>query len=427
MTTAKDRGGRILVVADDPGVARRERACLERAGYTVDMAGTTQEAMQRLRQHRTDLILLHTERPADAQPAFYAQIKAAGYDLPVLLITRDEAPLLRSLRFGDAEGVSRPANPLDQVPQAVDRVLKQVRMENQLAESQAQLMSVFGSAKDAIIVTGSKRRVTLFNKAAEQMFRCPASQAIGQPLTRFIPKEYDSGSSETLITADRQLESLTHHVLSGKKGIRANGEEFPLETAVTRSTVSGQTFHTIVVRDISDRIRAERALLESEERFRLVAMATQDIVRDWDLVANRLWWNEAVGTLLGYPAHETKSDVRWWHDHIHPEDRDRVIRGVCAVVEGDGQFWSDEYRYCRADGSYAHFIDRSYVIRGPSGKPARMIGSMVDITRRKQAEATLEQERAMLAQRVEGPPPTSAPPTPNSPGPPGSRTNSWPA
>src|SRR5262249_12509337 len=62
---------------------------------------------------------------------------------------------------------------------------------------------------------------------------------------------------------------------------------------------------------------------------------------------------------------------------------------------------SDEYRYCRADGSYAHFIDRSYVIRGLSGEPARMIGSMVDITRRKQAEATLEQERAMLAQRVE--------------------------
>src|SRR5205807_2039072 len=108
--------------------------------------------------------------------------------------------------------------------------------------------------------------------------------------------------------------------------------------------------------DVSDRFRAERALRESEERFRLVARATQDLVWDWNVVTGELWRNDALGTLLGYDEADVAPDLDWWRARVHPDDQDRVVGGLEAVVYGSGQFWSDEYRFRRVDGSWAHFF-----------------------------------------------------------------------
>ena len=143
--------------------------------------------------------------------------------------------------------------------------------------------------------------------------------------------------------------------------------------------------------------RLVRALRESQDRFQFVARATNDAVWDWDLVSDALWWNEGVSTLFGYTPEQVGPDVAWWYETIHPDDRERVKSDIHAAIQRGAESWSAEYRYRRADGSYAHVFDRGYVLHDGDGRPTRMIGAMMDITQRRQLEDELRQAQKMEA------------------------------
>ena len=131
----------------------------------------------------------------------------------------------------------------------------------------------------------------------------------------------------------------------------------------------------------------------SEERFAVVARATKDAVWDWNLATDGLWWNDNVVQLLGYAKGEVGSDIAWWHDHIHPEDRQRIVSGIRALTERGAELWAEEYRFRRADGSYGNFLHRAYLIRDSTGRPLRMIGAMMDISANEQAKEELRVAR----------------------------------
>ncbi|MCB8819466.1 PAS domain S-box protein [Microvirga rosea] len=143
-----------------------------------------------------------------------------------------------------------------------------------------------------------------------------------------------------------------------------------------------------------ERSRGETALRDTEERYRLAARATNDTIWDWDLATDRIRWSEALATLFGYP--ETETEGAWWREHIHPDDRMRVTATLESVVAADGEHWSAEYRFLRADGSEAFVYDRGFVIRDGQGRAVRMIGSMLDLTERKRAEEALRRSEERL-------------------------------
>ena len=140
------------------------------------------------------------------------------------------------------------------------------------------------------------------------------------------------------------------------------------------------------VRDITESRRAEQELRETEERYRLASRATNDAIWDWDLASDHIRWNEAVQTLFGYAPDGVGASGAWWKSRIRPEDRDRVRSGIHAVIDGGAEHWRDEYRFLRADGSYADILDRGYVLRDRDGRAVRMIGAMLDVTASKRAE-----------------------------------------
>jgi len=149
----------------------------------------------------------------------------------------------------------------------------------------------------------------------------------------------------------------------------------------------GRTVRFIgTTRDVTESRRAEQFLRETEERYRLAARATNDAIWDWDLATNDIRWNEALHTAHGHAPEAVEPTGDWWIDQIHPDDRARVGRSIHAVIDGTGTAWSEEYRFRRADGTYADILDRGYVLRDASGKAARMIGAMFDISERKRAE-----------------------------------------
>jgi PAS domain S-box-containing protein len=138
-----------------------------------------------------------------------------------------------------------------------------------------------------------------------------------------------------------------------------------------------------------ERHRAEAAVQEIRQRFEVVAAATNDAVWDWDLATDQVWWSDGFEKLFGYGREHIGRGSDSWTGRIHEEDRERVVNGIGSVIAGFEDRWNAEYRFRRADGSYAYVLDRGFVIRDGTGQGVRMVGGMSDLTARKQAELDL--------------------------------------
>jgi PAS domain S-box-containing protein len=146
------------------------------------------------------------------------------------------------------------------------------------------------------------------------------------------------------------------------------------------------------------REQAQReALRVNEERLRLAILATEDAVWDWDVATNLLGWSPAVAERFGWDDAPPGTDPGWWRDRIHPDDRERVTESLHAVLADPARnHWEAEYRFRRGDGTMADVLDRGSVQRDASGRAARMIGAMLDVTSRKEAEAAVRRTREEL-------------------------------
>ncbi len=177
-----------------------------------------------------------------------------------------------------------------------------------------------------------------------------------------------------------------------------NGEVRHIEAhAVVQRANDGSALRMIGVNwDITEREQNAEALRLSIQRFELLSRATNDAVWDWNLLTNEVWWNEAFETLFGYDRKSIEPDIESWKRRMHPEDLNKVSNGIHALIESGQQLWWDEYRFRKADGSYATIFDRGFVIRDEHQQPVRMVGSMQDVTERKQAEEALRESEEHL-------------------------------
>ena len=133
---------------------------------------------------------------------------------------------------------------------------------------------------------------------------------------------------------------------------------------------------------------AGAALTAADERFRLVADATSDVIWDWAIDADHLWWSEGLKTQFGYTEPISHS-LQFWLDNVHPDDVDRVKASFDKAV-ASFQRWREEYRFRRADGTYAIVIDRGQFARDRSGRAYRAVGAMVDVTGQRELQSRLE-------------------------------------
>lgn len=139
--------------------------------------------------------------------------------------------------------------------------------------------------------------------------------------------------------------------------------------------------------DVSEQHRETRRLRARAERLRLAELATHDVTWDWDVPTARVRWNRAAVRRFRYTPDEVRPTIDWHVDRIHPEDRERVLRGMERTIFGIDNAWADEYRVLRGDGTYATVLDRAYVVRNGRCEPVRVVGSIVDITELKATEA----------------------------------------
>jgi PAS domain S-box-containing protein len=178
-----------------------------------------------------------------------------------------------------------------------------------------------------------------------------------------------------------------------------SGEEFWLELdIVPLADKTGWFTHWIAVeRDITARKLADLALQASEERFRLITKAAGTAIWDWDAATDQHWWSEGLREIFGHELDPSGSLETNWRRFVHSDDMARVEAAIERVISGDDDELHMQYRFRRADGSWAVVQDNAFAIRDHWGNVCRVLGSLSDISEQKLLEERLRQAEKMEA------------------------------
>jgi len=157
-------------------------------------------------------------------------------------------------------------------------VTERVQADESLARSEARMRGILDSAMDAVITVDEAQHIVLFNAAAETVFGYSQKEALGSALTLLIPQRFRASHDEhvhrfgeTGVTSRRMG---AFRVLTG---VRRNGEEFPIEASISQISESGQKFYTVILRDVTERQKADEALRHSKEELRELAALAQSV------------------------------------------------------------------------------------------------------------------------------------------------------
>jgi PAS domain S-box-containing protein len=157
------------------------------------------------------------------------------------------------------------------------------------------------------------------------------------------------------------------------------GYEFPFEN-------EGRTAILAMIVDVTERVKLERERTELLERYQILSEAANDLLWDWDLRTGLITHNEALITQYGYGRPDLIQPISWWSDKIHPDDYSIAAWSIQEAIRARQRYWTSEYRFRKADGTYVLVLDRGILQSDENDNPLRMIGSIVDLTTRRAAE-----------------------------------------
>jgi diguanylate cyclase (GGDEF)-like protein/PAS domain S-box-containing protein len=129
-------------------------------------------------------------------------------------------------------------------------------------------------------------------------------------------------------------------------------------------------------------------LCKSEERFSLAMRGANDGLWDWNLESDEVYYSPRWKSMLGYGENELKNNLSTWTSLVHPDDKNMVLEKVKDYIAGRANAFEVEMRMCHKDGHEIFVLSRGFLVtRESDGKPVRLVGTHVDITERKKAEA----------------------------------------
>jgi hypothetical protein len=207
-------------------------------------------------------------------------------------------------------------------------VTESSRVEELLARNESRLRGILDSAMDAIITVDDSEHIVLFNAAAEAVFGCPRSEALGAPLAWFIPERFRATHSAHIRRfGEAGVESRRMSAQRVVAGLRRNGEEFPIEASISRHSEQGSAYFTVILRDITDRVLADSALRRSKEELRELAAAASSVREQEKSRVARELHDELAQSLTAL-----KMDVTWLKERV-PAERQPLVAKLESMQE----------------------------------------------------------------------------------------------
>lgn len=338
--------------------------------------------------HQADVVRLTGDGPPDAGVDW----DAAGTD-PVTDVIWTVVPVTRP--GGEQTMIELAGVPFhDGTRQGVMLVGRDLTAELQAREAalqrQQRLEAIMEAVVDGIVTTDGAGRIEHLNRAAEQMFGYASAEVAGRSLSDLVDG-IPIGSRDWMVG-----------VIEETVGRRATGTTFPVELSVSGVQLGGQLLYTVVVRDISERQRAERALRSSEARYALAVSGTNEAIWDWDIISDRVYFSPHARDLLGVDIAAIPR-ARDWPGVIHPEDRPHFRDQMIRHLRGEEPYFSCEYRLIgNLDGRQRWVRHRGLALRDSVNRAWRMAGSVGDISAYHAAlqDLRVAKEQAELASRA---------------------------
>ncbi|CAI7934118.1 unnamed protein product, partial [Closterium sp. NIES-54] len=309
---------------------------------------------------------------------------------------------------------------IEPLTMTIAQMIYAVNERKRRKEAELHLSSVVQVAKEGIMSLSHSGHVTSMNLSARQMFgysptpsdtngssntngaAAAAVAAGGSIISRDssnVTPPPNLQFQDLMVEINGQGDFLARGLdaASGKvhKGIgrRVDGSTFPLEVSVSKGTYD-TVFYVAVLRDISERLDAEKKLKESEERWLYALSGSDDGVWDWNVRDNTMFFSDRWKQMLGYEPGDIGSTLDEWDRLLHPEDKDRAYADLKEHLDGvTAQFVNEQRLRCK-DGSYSWFLHRGKVLsKTEDGEPLRFVGTHTDITERKMFEQGMVQAK----------------------------------
>ncbi|WP_415878853.1 sigma 54-interacting transcriptional regulator [Methylomonas sp. TEB] len=263
MTHKRQRDKPLILMLDDNPVNLEELAGLvDEAGFDVLRAETGEIALVQAVAQLPDLILLDVLMPGMDGFTVCQTLKTipTTRDIPVLFMTAlaDTADKLKGFQVGAVDYITKPFQ-YEEVLARVQTHLTLQKLKLELQEKEQRLSRIFENAMDAILTLDDIGRITLFNAAAEQMFRCKAADSIGRAVDRFLsPELYKTLTNfRNGVPAEQAI-----WVSEGMSAVRADESTFPIEATISRVEAIGQKLYILILRDINERKARQQAEAE---------------------------------------------------------------------------------------------------------------------------------------------------------------------
>ncbi len=260
-------------------------------------------------------------------------------------------------------------------------------------QANARMAAIVEFSQDPIVSRTLDGTILTWNPAAERLFGYTEAEIVGRNIEILYPREI---KADMLRRQQRILEGMPveayETVRVAKDGRRVQVSTSPAAIRDSSGKICGVS---TIVRDNTERMRAEQALRQAQQHLQVAVKGGNVGLWDWDVQAGTVYFSPEWKRQLGYEDHEIPNRIEEWESRVHPEDLPRVSAVVKTLVEQPRADYQQEYRIRHKDGDYRWILSGASVQIGVDGTVQRMFGCHVDITAQKQAEA----ERLDIAMR----------------------------
>jgi len=248
----------------------------------------------------------------------------------------------------------------------------------QLVERLLHLEKAVETMQLGLTISDVQRVIRYVNPAEAHMHGYRPEELIGQSVQILAPPGL--GQPMT-VEKMRDLSSWKRQ----SQNVRKDGSLFPVEllSDVVRNNDGDPIAVVTISQDISERLRLERELRESEERYALAIAGAADGIWDWELRTDRIVYSERWKRMLGCADQDVSDSPEEWFSRVHPDDLPRLKQDIADHLTGRTAHLETEHRLRLRDRSYRWMICRGMAIYDEAGLPTRMAGSLTDITDRK--------------------------------------------